>query len=95
MALIDSNTNRECVTTSQAVERSGLSREYLTSLLRKGSLEGFQLAREWLIYTDSLDQFLAKNRKPGPRQGSHRKKTTPKPPHTASAVEGDKAERSR
>ena len=40
---------------------------YLTQLLRKGTLEGFQLAREWLIYTDSLEQFLATPRKSGPK----------------------------
>ena len=64
--LIDAKTNREVLTTAQAVERSRLSKTYLTQLLRKGELEGFQLAREWLIYTDSLEHFLATPRKPGP-----------------------------
>jgi hypothetical protein len=40
---------------------------YLAQLLRKGTLEGFKIDREWFIYTDSLEQFLAKTRKPGPR----------------------------
>ncbi len=60
-------TNRECITTSQAVERSGLSKTYLASLLRRGTLEGFQLARDWFIYTDSLEKFLATPRKSGPK----------------------------
>ncbi len=64
--------NRELVTTVQAVERSGLSKTYLTQLLRKGTLEGFQLGREWLIYTDSLEKFLARPRKSGPK-GPHKK----------------------
>ena len=68
--------NRELVTTIQAVERSGLSKTYLTQLLRKGTLEGFQLGREWLIYTDSLDKFLATPRKPGPH-GPRKKKPDP------------------
>ncbi len=59
--------NREYLTTSQASQRSGLSKNYLTQLLRKATLEGFQMARDWLIYTDSLDQFLATHRKPGPK----------------------------
>jgi excisionase family DNA binding protein len=72
--LIDASTNRAVLTTAQAVERSGLSKTYLTQLLRKGELEGFQLAREWLIYSDSLERFLATPRKPGPH--GPRKKPT-------------------
>jgi hypothetical protein len=60
-------TNRECVTTSQAAEQSGLSRVYLARLLREETVEGFQLARDWFIYTDSLEQFLATPRKSGPK----------------------------
>jgi excisionase family DNA binding protein len=62
--------NRAYLTTSQAAERSGLSKNYLTQLLRKGTLEGFQLARDWLIYTDSFEKFekfLATPRKSGPK----------------------------
>ncbi len=61
------DTNREYITTPQASELSGLSKVYLANLLRKGTLEGFQLAREWFIYTDSLEKFLATPRKSGPR----------------------------
>jgi excisionase family DNA binding protein len=65
--------NREYLTTSQAAERSGLSKNYLTQLLRKGTLEGLQIARDWLIYTDSLERFLEKPRKSGPK-GPRKKK---------------------
>ena len=65
--LVDVQTNRTCLTTSQARKQSDLSGVYLAQLLRKGTLEGFKIDREWFIYTDSLEQFLAKNRKPGPR----------------------------
>ncbi len=78
----DIDTSREYITTSQAARRSGLSSVYLTQLLRRGTLEGFQLAREWLIYTDSLDQFLAKPRKSGPK--GPRKKREPEQPETIS-----------
>ena len=60
-------TDRECITTSQAAEQSGLSRVYLARLLREETLDGFQLARDWFIYTDSLEQFLATPRKSGPK----------------------------
>src|SRR5260370_27953763 len=65
--LLDAKTNRECLTSSQARQQSDLSNVYLAQLLRIGTLEGFKIDREWFIYTDSLEQFLAKNRKPGPR----------------------------
>jgi hypothetical protein len=60
-------THRPYITTPQAAKRSGLSKNYLATLLRKGKLEGFQLARDWFVYTDSLERFLAANRKPGPK----------------------------
>lgn len=61
------DTSRDYITTPQAAQRSGLSRIYLARLLREGTLEGFQLAREWFVYTDSLEKFLATPRKPGPK----------------------------
>ncbi len=61
------DTSRESITTSDASERSGLSTTHLTRLLRAGTLEGVQLGREWLVYADSLETYLATPRKPGPR----------------------------
>ncbi len=59
--------NREYIPTSEAAKRSNLSGIYLAQLARQGKLEGFRFGREWFIYTDSLEQFLATPRKPGPR----------------------------
>jgi excisionase family DNA binding protein len=70
----DNGIKREYMTTPQASKYSGLSKVYLTQLLKKGSLEGFRLGRDWLIYTDSLDTFLATPHKPGPK-GPRRKDT--------------------
>ncbi len=75
--------NREYLTTSQAAERSGLSKNYLTQLLRNGTLEGLQVARDWLIYTDSLEHFLEKPRKSGPK-GPRKKKAEQKSSATTS-----------
>lgn len=61
------DAHRKTVTTPEAARLSGLSKNYLATLLRKGKLEGFQLARDWFVYLDSLEQFLATNRKPGPK----------------------------
>lgn len=58
---------RKYITTPQAAERASLSANYIATLLRKKKLEGFQLGRDWFVYTDSLNQFLQANRKPGPK----------------------------
>lgn len=65
--LKDIDANRAYITTPEAARRSGLTRIYLARLLREGRLEGFQLAREWFIYIDSLERFLATPRKSGPK----------------------------
>ena len=59
--------NRDYLRTSEAAKRSNLSKPYLTQLLRTHILEGFQLGREWFIYTDSFEKFLAHPRKSGPK----------------------------
>ena len=61
------DTNRPYMTTPEAAEHSGLSKAYITLLLRKGTLQGFQLSRDWLVYTDSLESFLTTPRKSGPK----------------------------
>ena len=66
--------DRSYITTPQAEARTGYSKTYLTRLLRNGTLEGFRLGRDWLIFTDSLEQFLAVPHKPGPK--GPRKKST-------------------
>ena len=80
--------SRAYVTTPQAAGRSKLSRAYLTMLLNRGKLEGFRLAREWFIYTDSLEQFLSQERKPGPR-GPRKKKALAEPPDNSSSDGGE------
>jgi len=59
--------DREYITTVEAEQISGLSRNYLALLLRRGVLEGFRPSRDWFIYTDSLEKFLKTPRKSGPK----------------------------
>jgi excisionase family DNA binding protein len=61
------DTTRDYLTTPEAAERSGLTRVYLALLLRKGTLEGFRRGRDWFVYADSLEAFLAIPRKSGPK----------------------------
>lgn len=81
--LIDSITNRACFTMSQARRRSDLSNVYLAQLLRKGTLEGFKIDRDWFIYSDSLERFLALPRKSGPH-GPRKKPDQALPSATAT-----------
>ena len=69
MAKVESNIDlsREYIRTSEAAKRANLSMPYLTQLLRAHMIDGFQLGREWFIYTDSLEKFLATPRKSGPK----------------------------
>jgi hypothetical protein len=82
------NTSREYIKTAEASKRSNLSMVYLTQLLREHTLEGFQFGRDWFIYTDSLEKFLATPRKSGPkgprkskRQKSEKILSDPEPHH--------------
>lgn len=61
------DTSRDYLTTPEAAKRSGLTRTYLALLLRRGTLEGFRRGRDWFVYIDSLEAFLASPRKSGPR----------------------------
>ncbi len=80
--------NREYIGTAEASQRSKLSMVYLTQLMRDHVLEGFQLGREWFIYTDSLEQFLATPRKPGPK-GPRKKRTREEQTSASSQSAGE------
>ena len=60
--------NREYLPTPQAAKRANLSRLHIARLLRNKKLEGFQLSREWFVYVDSLERYLASPRKTGPKK---------------------------
>ena len=66
---IDTHSNtREELSTDEAVQRSGLSRNQITNLLRQGKLEGHNFGgRYWIVYADSLERYLASPRKSGPK----------------------------
>lgn len=65
---------RPVLTTAEASKRSGLNRHYIIQLLHAGRIEGVQpLGREWMVYEDSLQAFLAQPRSPG-RKGPRKKR---------------------
>jgi excisionase family DNA binding protein len=73
MMIENVQTDRPYMTTPQASEYSGLTKNYLAALLRRGSLEGFQIGRDWCVYNDSLEKFLSVERRRGPK-GPRKKK---------------------
>jgi excisionase family DNA binding protein len=60
--------NRDYLPTPQAAKRANVSRLHIARLLRDKKLEGFQLGREWFVYIDSLESYLASPRKTGPKK---------------------------
>ena len=59
--------DRVLLSTSEAQDRSGLSRVHIQRLLRNGKVEGMKLGHDWLVFEDSLVHFLAQPRKTGPK----------------------------
>src|SRR5438270_2560561 len=68
------NSDRVLLSTSEAMQVSGFSREHIQRLLRSGRLEGVKLGHDWLVFEDALLAFIAQPRKPGPK-GPHKKLT--------------------
>ena len=61
------NARRE-LSTQEASQISGLSRNQITNLLRQGKIEGRNFGqRLWIVYADSLEQYLATPHKSGPK----------------------------
>jgi hypothetical protein len=58
---------RVLLSTTEAMQLSGLSREHIQRLLRNETIEGIKPAHDWMVYEDSLKAFLAQPRKPGPK----------------------------
>jgi excisionase family DNA binding protein len=79
------DVNREYLSTPQAAKRANVSRLHIARLLRDKKLEGFQLGREWFVYVDSLESYIASPRKTGPKK---------KKPIDENKETGENAERS-
>jgi hypothetical protein len=47
---------------------------HIRRLITKGQLDGFQIGRDWLVYTDSLEKYMATPHKPGPKGPIKKKK---------------------
>ena len=72
---------RRELSTAEASQLSGLSRNHITLLLRQGKLEGHNFGhRLWTVYADSLEHYMSTPHKSGPK--GPRKKSTEDQQHT-------------
>ena len=60
----------ELISLSEAAELSGLSPDHLRRLVRKGELWGKKLGRNWVTTVHAVNEYIARNRKPGPKPKS-------------------------
>ncbi len=60
---------RDYISTKEASEKFGLSREHLARLAQKGVIEARKIERDWLIYLPSLQAYINSNPHPGLKTG--------------------------
>ena len=77
------SNDRVLLPSTEARLISGFSRQHLHRLLQEKRIEGIKLARDWLVYEDSLQAYLAQPRKTGPK-GPHKKSPPDSPDTTIS-----------
>jgi excisionase family DNA binding protein len=60
----------ELIPLNEASELCGLSPDHLRRLIREGELWGKKIGRNWVTTKKAIDEYLARNRKPGPKPKS-------------------------
>ena len=57
----------ELISLSEAAELSGLSPDHVRRLVRQGDLWGVKIGRNWVTTARAVNEYLARERKPGPK----------------------------
>lgn len=57
----------DLITLSEAAEISGLSPDHLRRIVREGALWGRKIGRNWVTTIAAVNEYLARDRKPGPK----------------------------
>ena len=57
----------ELISLTEASELSGLSAGHLRLLVRRGKLWGVKLGRNWVTTAQAVEEYLAQDRRPGPK----------------------------
>jgi len=61
----DSTMNEGYMTTDEAAKLSGFTEQYIRKLIREKKIQGEKVRRDWILSRDSLEKFLATERKVG------------------------------
>lgn len=59
--------DEEWITTKEAAEIIGVSIKQVSYLLIKGRIKGKKFGRFWMVDKQSVDEYAASERKPGPK----------------------------
>jgi excisionase family DNA binding protein len=57
----------ELISLQEAAMLSGLSQPHLSLLIRQGKLWGKKIGRNWVTTEQAVKEYLAHDRKPGPK----------------------------
>ena len=57
----------ELISLSEAAKISGLTQPHLALQVRRGKLWGTKIGRNWVTTEKALQEYLARDRKPGPK----------------------------
>lgn len=56
------------ITVTTAAQLSGLSTSFLRRMLRRGEIPGVKVGKTWLTTEAAIRDYLAKDRRPGPKR---------------------------
>lgn len=59
---------RQLISTLEAAEISGFTQRHVRHLLRTGEIWGQKLGRDWFTTSKAVREYLARDRKPGPKR---------------------------
>jgi excisionase family DNA binding protein len=57
----------ELISLQEAAELSGLSAGHIRLLVRRGAIWGTKIGRNWVTTAQAVEEYLAQDRKPGPK----------------------------
>jgi len=58
----------DLISLQEAAKLSGLSQPHLSLMIRQGKLWGRKIGRNWVTTKQAVQEYLARDRKPGPKQ---------------------------
>ncbi len=64
---VDPKNLDDLISLPHAAEISGISHSHLRLLIRRGDIWGKKLGRDWFTTIQTINEYLAKNRRPGPK----------------------------